>query len=313
MTELDDDLYRIGTAAKLTGLSVERLRAWERRFDLVPAHRSGKIRFYSREQIERLSKIRGLIDSGHSVSSIIDLDDDQLDNRLQAKTTAKGPQKNRLAEPRVALIGPNLLLAEQKIGSWDGVEVIGRWSNISALEAEAPNLANADAVVVQSGALSEGLLDSLADNFEPESLVLLYQFGLPALKRRAASAGYQTLQWPADWPAINDAVNTCFNARALSREHQARHFSDEELIAIASGSTSETEIPNHLVDLVMSLNGLVEFTAECQRGDTSDDDASLAMSARHASQARALLEQALEVWVEQDMSEDEIGFAGKAH
>lgn len=313
MTELDDDLYRIGTAAKLTGLSVERLRAWERRFDLVPAHRSGKIRFYSREQIERLSKIRGLIDSGHSVSSVIDLDDDQLDNRLRAKTTAKPSSPGRRAEPRVALIGPNLLLAEQKLGAWDGVDVIGRWSNLAALEAEAPVLTDVDAVVVQSGALSDDLLDSLDDSFEPESVVLLYQFGLPALKRRALAAGYQTLLWPADWPAINDAVNTCFNARALSGDLQSRHFSDEELIAIASGSSSETQIPNHLVDLVMSLNGFVEFATECQRSDTEDDEVSVAASARQASQARALLEQALETWVEQDMSEDEVGFVRKTN
>ncbi|MCR9276688.1 MAG: MerR family transcriptional regulator [Pseudomonadaceae bacterium] len=310
MTELDDDLYRIGTAAKLTGLSVERLRAWERRFDLVPAHRSGKIRFYSRDQIERLSKIRGLIDTGHSVSSVIDLDDEQLDNRLQAKPAAKPTSGGRL-QPRVALIGPNLLLAEQKLGSWDEVDVIGRWSNLDALSAEAPLLADADAVVIQSGALSEALLDSLADNFEPESVVLLYQYGLPALKRRALSAGYQTLQWPADWAAISAAVNTCFSARALSTDIQSRHFSDEELIAIASASTTETEIPNHLVDIVMSLNGLVEFAAQCQRSDTEDDDVSLATSARQASQARALLEQALEGWIEQDMQEEEVGFSGK--
>ncbi len=311
MTELDDDLYRIGTAAKLTGLSVERLRAWERRFDLVPAHRSGKIRFYSRDQIERLSKIRGLIDAGHAVSSVIDLDDEQLDNRLQAKPATKASPSRR-AEPRVALIGPNLLLAEQKLGAWDGIDIAGRWSNLDALNAEAPVLTDVDAMVIQSGALSDALLDALDERFDPETVVLLYQFGLPALKRRALAAGYQTLQWPADWPAITNAVNTCFNTRALSGDIQSRHFSDEELIGIAGGSSSETEIPNHLVDLVMSLNGLVEFAAECQRSDTDDDDITLATSARHASQARALLEQALEIWVEQDMSDDEAGFTGKA-
>ena len=36
-----DDLYRIGTVASLTGIAVERLRAWERRYDFTPAHRDG--------------------------------------------------------------------------------------------------------------------------------------------------------------------------------------------------------------------------------------------------------------------------------
>ena len=35
---LADDFYRIGSVAALTGIAVERLRAWERRHDFSPAH-----------------------------------------------------------------------------------------------------------------------------------------------------------------------------------------------------------------------------------------------------------------------------------
>ena len=36
---LADDFYRIGSVAALTGIAVERLRAWERRHDFSPAHK----------------------------------------------------------------------------------------------------------------------------------------------------------------------------------------------------------------------------------------------------------------------------------
>ena len=51
-----EDLYRIGTVAQITQISVERLRAWERRYGLAPAHRAGKTRFYSASQLARLGR-----------------------------------------------------------------------------------------------------------------------------------------------------------------------------------------------------------------------------------------------------------------
>ena len=55
---LADDFYRIGSVAALTGIAVERLRAWERRHDFSPAHKRGRTRFYSAQQLEKLKKIK---------------------------------------------------------------------------------------------------------------------------------------------------------------------------------------------------------------------------------------------------------------
>ncbi|MDE0008460.1 MAG: MerR family transcriptional regulator, partial [Gammaproteobacteria bacterium] len=52
------DLFKIGVVASRTGISVERLRAWERRYGLAPAHRDGQTRFYSEAQVERLLAIK---------------------------------------------------------------------------------------------------------------------------------------------------------------------------------------------------------------------------------------------------------------
>ena len=89
-TTNEDQLYRIGTVASLTGLSVERLRAWERRYNLSPAHKSGRTRFYNKTQLDRFKLIKRLIDLGHPISSLVELEIDQLEARLEHQTDVLG-------------------------------------------------------------------------------------------------------------------------------------------------------------------------------------------------------------------------------
>ena len=61
--------YNIGAAARLSGVSREKIRMWERRYDAVtPARDAGNHRLYSHEDVERLSRIRALVSRGHTVS-----------------------------------------------------------------------------------------------------------------------------------------------------------------------------------------------------------------------------------------------------
>ena len=87
---LADDFYRIGSVAALTGIAVERLRAWERRHDFSPAHKHGRTRFYSADQLEKLKKIKHLIDRGQTVSSVIHLTEQQLDHYRQELASGGG-------------------------------------------------------------------------------------------------------------------------------------------------------------------------------------------------------------------------------
>jgi DNA-binding transcriptional MerR regulator len=60
-------LYRIGTAARLSGVEIATLRNWERRYGVVVAMRNdGRQRLYSREDIDRLRLIKRWIDHGLS-------------------------------------------------------------------------------------------------------------------------------------------------------------------------------------------------------------------------------------------------------
>jgi len=86
MTRTDSDAleltYPLRTAARLTGLSPEVLRAWERRYGVVrPLRTSGGTRRYSAADLERLRLVKAAVDAGHRISQVAQLDLDELKRR----------------------------------------------------------------------------------------------------------------------------------------------------------------------------------------------------------------------------------------
>ena len=58
-------LLRIGELSRRTGVSVELLRAWERRYGLVtPSRSAGGLRLYSLDDVERIRTMRDHLAAG---------------------------------------------------------------------------------------------------------------------------------------------------------------------------------------------------------------------------------------------------------
>jgi len=75
--------YRIGEAARITGVSAETLRVWERR-GLIPAsHTPSGYRFFSSQDIERIAKVQELRQRGINARGILAM--------ISPSTTAKKP------------------------------------------------------------------------------------------------------------------------------------------------------------------------------------------------------------------------------
>jgi MerR family transcriptional regulator, light-induced transcriptional regulator len=70
--------YPIRAVAKITGLSLDTLRAWERRYKAVVPERSGRGRQYGPEHIERLLLLNQLVQKGHAIGGIASRSDEQL-------------------------------------------------------------------------------------------------------------------------------------------------------------------------------------------------------------------------------------------
>lgn len=83
--------YEIKYVAQRTGLSVHRIRAWERRYQAVSPERTATHRrLYSESDIRRLQLLRQAIDDGHRISKIGHLEGDDL-MKLVNRSPISGP------------------------------------------------------------------------------------------------------------------------------------------------------------------------------------------------------------------------------
>jgi MerR family transcriptional regulator, light-induced transcriptional regulator len=72
------NVYPISAVAKATGLSIDTLRAWERRYSAVVPRRSRRGRLYSEHQLKRLQLLRQATESGYAIGQVARIDNDKL-------------------------------------------------------------------------------------------------------------------------------------------------------------------------------------------------------------------------------------------
>jgi MerR family transcriptional regulator, light-induced transcriptional regulator len=78
--------YRIGTLARLTGITTHALRVWERRYGaLAPARTPGGARLYGDDDVKRLRVVKKLLERGYTISAIATLDIAALERLLPAE------------------------------------------------------------------------------------------------------------------------------------------------------------------------------------------------------------------------------------
>ena len=145
--------YRIGAVARLTGVNVDTLRIWERRYQVVTPQRSeGGSRLYCEADIERLVLIKRLVDAGHAIGTVAGLTHEQLKARgagghdVDAMVARDGP-------PSIVIVGTTLpykLTASMNRDDVDDeIEIAGTFETLASYEAAA-NKTKADALVGDS-------------------------------------------------------------------------------------------------------------------------------------------------------------------
>jgi MerR family transcriptional regulator, light-induced transcriptional regulator len=75
----EEATYPLRVAIRMTGLSAERLRAWELRYGAVAPQRTpGGSRRYRESDLERLRLLRAIVDAGRRIGDVADLDETGL-------------------------------------------------------------------------------------------------------------------------------------------------------------------------------------------------------------------------------------------
>jgi DNA-binding transcriptional MerR regulator len=291
--------YPIRAVAKITGLSLDTLRAWERRYSAVVPERSERGRQYGPEHIERLLLLSRLVQKGHAIGRIAQLSDSEL----QALLTREPSRP--LAPPALSdnLIAPVLAAIDE----YDSARASDELSRLAALLPPRDLVYNialplmretgdrwhrGDFTIGQEHLVSQilrNLLGSMIRHLRPlgavPKIVLAtlagesHDFGILAAAMLASLSGLEPVYLGPDIPA-SDIVQAAkrTSARIVSigitlpssttaRDLQA--LADElpegvELWIGGSGSDSTglSELPGRAVH----LKELTAFETECLRG-----------------------------------------------
>jgi DNA-binding transcriptional MerR regulator len=250
--------YRIGAVSRLTGLSADVVRVWERRYGAIRPQRSdGGSRLYSDSDIERLRRLRQASEVGHAIGQIAKMSNAELDKLSMPRQAARlvefqDPQdqlrENFLAAiakmdvvaadleiSRAATLYPPRVLIKNIVAPL--LHDIGeRWAHQEfgiAHEHVATNLIR-------------NLLSSLFRLYPPEtnaeSIVMAtpqgerHEFGLLLASLYAATRGWRVVYLGVDLPAV-EIVRAVKLSRArvlaISLVNPAVKNIDEELLLLA--------------------------------------------------------------------------------
>jgi DNA-binding transcriptional MerR regulator/methylmalonyl-CoA mutase cobalamin-binding subunit len=95
--------YRIGAVSRLTGLSADVVRVWERRYQAIKPQRSeGGSRLYSDADVARLRRLRQAVELGHAIGQVARLPEAELEN-LSARHRATFSTNQDSADPYSAM------------------------------------------------------------------------------------------------------------------------------------------------------------------------------------------------------------------
>ena len=311
----DYSRYRIGTVAKLTGLSTHTIRIWERRYAAVVAQRDERgRRHYGSDDVERLTLLKAVTERGRPIRLIANLDAAELVNQLELLDGHARVRQNLAAEmpmrpQRVAVLGeylPQRLAAEAD----PDLQLVVADADPSRFRADVKGL-KPDAVVIELATLDSGtpvLVDDLRKCAGATAALVVYSYGRRAdiqlaqdkatLLRSPVSAedlkrtlGLFRRREPE--AAQNIPPRSAGAGHAGFAEVPQRRFTRRQLARLAGISPEiQCECPRHLAELVRSLSDFEAYSQQCE--DRSEEDAALhAWLHGIAAQARALVETGL--------------------
>lgn len=306
--------FKIGAVERASGVPAVTIRMWERRYQaLTPERTESGGRLYTREQIERLSKLRSLVSAGHAISTVAGLSDAELEERLNAIGSSPSSKDQPL---RVGLVGEGLQRAWAEIASSQP-----HWQQAFALPslnaALADAQAQADVLILEMDALPPGealLVQNLAQHVGARHVAFSCHFAtradLQQLKRWKVEAVKAPLRGPELELLIRsiavqapvEPVDLHAHPEALAlKPPPPNRYTPAELRELATRSTVvQCECPEHLVEIVSKLNAFEAYSRDCQSANRAD--AALHMLLYGATaQVRRIMEDMLASVVEADM------------
>lgn len=303
--------YRSGKAARLVGMPVTTLRIWERRYGIVapPTTASGQ-RLYSERDIQRLIRLKALVDRGYAIGSIAHLDDAQL-ALLEQGHLAPQRQSGQTAsdnEPEVlgvAVVGQALAerieddALEMKLR---GLRISARLDGLDALEALGQRAG--DVLIIELPGLQDDVADRIVQLIRGagyRAVAVVYPFGSNSAADNLQLSGVRLYRRPANRSEMRQMLrDLAINTPDASQRppggggRQRRRFDERELKAMTGlAQTVACECPRHIVELILQLDAFETYSDNCSNA-TPADRILHRLLGDISSQARHAFEMALE-------------------
>lgn len=284
--------FLIGAAAQMLGVSTHTLRKWEGRHAAIrPARSPGGDRRFSSADLDRLLKLKRLVDQGHAISALAPLTDEALD-RLLLESPIKPPAAQTL---RIAVIGEKLAndLRDARFRMPE-IQIAAYAADAAALPAAA-----GDAIVVELGTLSTDTHSELAAIRAAtgvDRIVVVYGFGAIEKAETLADATTAVMRRPVNHTELSRTLAALIGTPAAlppTLGLPPHRFSRDLLARMAMISPElACECPRHVGQLLIELSDFEQYSAECE--NTKPADAHIHnMLRKTAATSRALFEQAL--------------------
>lgn len=299
--------YRIGAVARLTGISPDTLRIWERRYDIVEPQRTAKGgRLYSQQDVTRLTMIKTLVDQGYAISTVANLPVDELSRRLNSAMPGNLPPVGS-GQHEVCVVGQAISVRVcNSAGLPRGLELAGAYTDLdSFLEDET----ECDTLVIELPFLDRQIARDLNNpelRQRAQRIIVLYAFSPSNIVSQLQRYGLQTLRAPV---ALDHLWQQCmpsqtrqldwrppeWNPRVASNEPvPPKRFTQRQLVQLSNVTTSlECECPHHMAALIEQLAAFEDYSARCEVA-TRQDAALHGYLHQMTARARWLMEVALE-------------------
>lgn len=283
-----DTGYRIGAVAKLTGISTDTIRAWERRYNVVQPNRGeNNNRYYTDSHVKKLISVKRLVDAGQAIGTICRLSEEELQERTSGLLGIDRQIKTGPASRWAVFSVQQPTWLKDCINAQPDNDVT--WFS----ELDSLDVSQYEFVVIDMPSLSE-VNEKEIHNHVPRHLagrcLVVYRFASRTQLRSLTARGFRLLKGPLEPYAL---VNLLSTDTQVSTTEAARRFTEGELHKFAGITGNvECECPKHLSELIISLNQFEDYTRDCVNQSTEDEELHKRLLGL-TSQARAIMEHAL--------------------
>lgn len=310
MTSEEKQAYRIGAVSKLTGISPDTLRVWERRYQVVEPTRTEKGgRLYSREEVSRLVKIKALVDQGHAISTLVSLTDEQLHERL-SDATGLAEVAGEPNQQHVCVVGQAMGIRIFYANKPSHIEVDETFETIGSF---IDSGIECDGLIVEMSVIEADVISLLDDprlQSKVKRIVVIYAFGQTKLVRQLGRMGVDVLKAPVSneliWKVLSHSrqlpqstsVEDITIDGAAIETVPARIFTTEQMaLCVNLESKLQCECPHHMSQMIETMVAFERYSASCEN-QTSADAALHGYLHVMTAKARHIMENALQTLLE---------------